>query len=304
MTSLSRMGGCSALIAAATLTGLLAGCANASSGAVRTTAHAGDLGPVAGSRALAVASAQRLLGLLVLPAGSRRLPARPVPPGLSQPGVSVGGPGNFLDQDRLYRLPLTVTHAITFLRAHELPGTVDSGTSGGGNADGVTITAIAFTNRSVPPGINQIDLVETLTPEPGGSSLLRADAQVLWYPPRSAAEYLIATRFRSVRITLTPSDGSKTVQGGQRTIRALVAVLNSMHATPRLIFPCPMEWPLYKLVFAPAAPAQRAVIVQSDSCGTDQVSVGGRPQPELFDTSRLRALVTRLGVQFAPAHGS
>jgi hypothetical protein len=302
MRSPSRMGGCSALIAAATLTGLLAGCASASSGAMLTTAHAGDLGPVAGSRALAVASAQRLLGLLVLPAGSRRLPARPVPQSLSQPGVSIGGPGNFLDRDRLYRLPMTVAHAIAFLRAHEPRGTVNSGTGGGGTSDGVTITAIAFTKRRVSRGINQIVLVETLTPGAAGSSLLRADAQVVWYPPRSAAEYLIAARLRSVRITLTSSDRTDSVQGGQRFIRPLAAVLDSMHATPPLRYPCPTQWLTYKLAFAPAVPAQQAVIVTSESCGADQVSVGGRLQPELFDTGRLTALVTRLHRILRGAH--
>ena len=310
MTSPSRMGGRSALIATAALTGLLAGCATTVSGGVRTTAQTADHSPVAGSRALAVASAQRLLGMLVLPARSRRLPARPVPRGLEQRGLTIAGPGNLLDQERLYRLPMTVSDAIAYLSAHKPRGTVGSDTSGGGNSGGVIITAIAFRQRRVPPGINQINLVETLVPGPGSSSLLRADALVVWYPPRSAAEYLTANRFRSVRITLTRYDvphstqSTQIVQGGQHLIQPLAAMLDSMHATPALDMPCPMPRLQYKLAFAPAVPAQKSVIVTSGLCGEDQVSVGGRLQPELSDPGGLSALVTRLVHQYAPPPAS
>jgi hypothetical protein len=302
MRSPSSGGWSAALIAAATLAGLLAGCAGASNGAVLTAAHPRNLGPVAGSRGLAAASARRLLGLLTLPAGSQQLPARPVPRALEQPGLYSGGPGNFFDQDRFYRLPMAVTEAIAFLRVHVPQGTVSSSSSGAASSDGVTITAIAATQRRVPAGIDQINLVETLTPGPVGSSLLRADAQVVWYPPRSAAEYLIASRFRSVRITVTGSTRTTTVTGGQQLIRPLAAVLDSMHATPSLLLPCPIGGSGYELAFAPAVRAQRAVVVQNGPCNADTVSVDGRPQPELFDTGRLSALVTRLLAEHTPAH--
>ncbi len=303
MRSRSRVGRCAALIAAATLSGLMAGCAGASDGGVLTAARSRNLGPVAGSRGLAAASARRLLGVLVLPAESQQLPARPAPRGLEQPGVYFGGPGDFFDEDRFYRLPMTVAAAIAFLRAHMPRGTVGSGTSGTANSGGVTITAIAITQRHVPAGIDEINLVETLAPRPGGSSLLRADAQVVWYPPRSAAEYLIAVRFRSVRITVTGSTGTTaTLTGGKQLIRPLAAVLDSMHATPPLLFPCPLGRSSYKLAFAPAVRAQRAVVVHNGPCNADTLSVGGRAQPELFDTGRLSALVTRLLREHAPAH--
>lgn len=37
----------------------------------------------------------------------------------------------------------------------------------------------------------------------GGDTLIRADASVSWFPPRSVAEQLTAARFRSVTVTAT-----------------------------------------------------------------------------------------------------
>jgi hypothetical protein len=269
--------------------------------ATRVTSRRAQLGPLPGSRALAAASAWRLLDSLGLPAGSRRMPVRPVPPGLDQPGVGFFGPGIVVDVYRLYRLPMTVADAIAFLQAHVPAGTVSSGGTGAASGSGVSETAIAVFQRHVPAGIDEIGLVETLVAGPGGSALLRADAQVLWYPPRSAAEYLVAARFRSVRIIVRSvlvmvggNTGTADVTGGQRLIRPLVAVLDSMHATPPPDYPCASGSQYYTLLFAPAVPQQRAVVVESGSCGVDLVSVGGRPQPELSDTGRPGALVDRL----------
>lgn len=288
---------CAALLAAATVAALLAGCGTTVAPATVTAAHHVrdvDQGPKAGSRALASASARRLLDSLVLPAGSRDIPQRPVPAGLEQPGVGAGGPGILLDVYRLYRLRMTVADAIDFLKAHRPAGTADAGFSGGGGGPGLTITAIADVLRHVPAGIDCIYLVETLVPEARGASALRADAQVTWYPPRSAAEYLIASRFRSVSISTTSAGAGASITGGQRFIRPLVAALDLMHATPPLDWPCTSGTYSYRLVFAPAVPGQGTVVVASGNCSVDTVSVEGRAQPDLAETSRLAALVKRL----------
>jgi hypothetical protein len=290
------MRGCAALATAAALAGILTACGSAPGKASLTTARRTEQsGPVAGSRALAQASARRLLGLLVLPAGSRPFTARKLPQGIDQPGESFGGPGVFLDVDRLYRLPMTMTAALTFLSAHRPRGTVPSNASGE-SADGATVLskAVAVTQPRVPPGIEGIHLVTTVAPGPGGTSLLRADAQVTWYPPRSRAEHLIAARFRLVRITMSRLTGTATsVQGGQRLIRPLVTLINSLQATPPILAPCPSGTADYELVFEPAVPAQAAVTISSGGCGVDSVSVGRRPQPDLVGSAALTGLVSR-----------
>jgi hypothetical protein len=246
--------------------------------ATPVTSRQAQLGPLPGSRVLAVASAWRLLDSLGLPAGSRRMPVWPVPPGLGQPGVGFFGPGIVVDVYRLYRLPITVADAIAFLRAHVPAGTVSSGGTGAASGSGVTDTAIAVFQRHVPAGIDEIGLAETLVAGPGGSALLRSVRIIV----------------RSVLFMVGGNTGTADVTGGQRLIRPLVAVLDSMHATPPPDYPCASGSQYYTLLFAPAVPQQRAVVVESGSCGADLVSVGGRPQPELSDTGRLGALVDRL----------
>jgi hypothetical protein len=71
--------------------------------------------PVAGTRAEAEAEARRLLGGLARPAGTRRLPQRPVPGAVSQPGENFG---TGLDVYRLFRVPLSMQAAEQFVWAH------------------------------------------------------------------------------------------------------------------------------------------------------------------------------------------
>ena len=303
MSSRPGMRGCAALVTAAALAGILGGCGVP--GRARLTAvhrSQAQRGPVAGSRALALASARRLIGLLVLPAGTRPFAARKLPPGIDQPGVSVGGPGVFLDVDRLYRLPMTMNAAITFLGAHRPRGTVPSNFSGQ-SAVGANVlsTAIAVTQPRVPPGIEGIHLITTVAPGPHGTSLLRADAQVTWYPARSRAEYLVAARFRLVRITTSGPAGKASLEGGQRLIGPLVAAIDSLHATPPILAPCPGGTANYELAFAPAVAAQAAVIISSGPCDVDSVTVGGRPQPDLADSGTLSGLLTKLLREYSRA---
>ncbi len=293
MSRLSK--GWAALLAAVAVAASVTACGGPTAiGTLTVAHHPRELGPVAGSRALAQANARRLLDSLALPAGSRPLAQRPVPAGLDQPGVSGGGPGILLDVSRLYRLPMTVAEAIGFLESHRPAGTSGADFSGAGTGGGVTTTAIADVQRHVPAGIDVIYLIETLVPEPGGASALRADAEVTWFPPRSAAEFLVAVRFRSVSISLTSVSGGARIVGGQRYIRPLVAVLDSMPATPPLDFPCASGIGSFRLTFTPAVPGQGMVVVASGNCNADTVTVGGRAQPDLADMGPLGALVTRL----------
>ncbi len=61
-----------------------------------------------------------------------------------------------------------------------------------------------FAPRSLPAGLYQATLATVIAGRPAGGSYLRADAQVAWYPPRSAAEYVTASQYRSVTVTRPP----------------------------------------------------------------------------------------------------
>src|SRR6202167_3126774 len=142
--------------------------------------------PAAGTTAGAEAEARHLLAELVLPGGARRLPGRPVPAAVSQPGQELG---TGLDLYRVFRLPMSMDAAEQFVQAH-LPAELTSRGTGWGSDGGTPafdVLAADVAPRAVPPGIDVAQLVYTIAPDAGGGSLLRADAQVIIFPARSAA---------------------------------------------------------------------------------------------------------------------
>jgi hypothetical protein len=123
---------------------------------------------------------------------------------------------------------------------------------------------------------------------------------VVWYPPRSAAEHLSASAFRSVTVTViqnTPGSSgqhvSKTIT--QRTVIAkLIAVIDGLPAAPVYAVPCPLM-DTYSLRFSPARQHGAVVTVASLSCVADSVTVGGADQPGLWDSpAQLQPLAVRL----------
>jgi hypothetical protein len=277
-----------ALLAAGLLAALSAGCGGAAATSANVTAahHPRELGTPGGSRASALASARRVLDSLVLPAQARVDRTRPVPAGLAEPGANSGCPGVPLDVHRLYRLPVTANDAVHFLSAHRPRGFAVSSVSGG--------LTIGDSEMRVPAGIDCLFLVETLLPQAGGKSIVRVDVSMNFYPPRPAAEYLVASRFRSVSISPDNLGGGASIMGGQRFIRPLVAVLDSMPATPVPEFFCPLAVGPYRLVFSPAVRGQGTVVVAGAACEVASVTIGGRVQLDLNEVDPLEALVNRL----------
>src|SRR6202034_4034648 len=117
--------------------------------------------PAAGTTAEAEAEARHLLAELVLPGGARRLPGRPVPAAVSQPGQDLG-PG--LDLYRIFRLPMSMDAAQQYLRAHLPAGLTSSGTGWGsdGGKPAYDVLAADVAPRAVPPGIYAAQLVYTI----------------------------------------------------------------------------------------------------------------------------------------------
>jgi hypothetical protein len=133
--------------------------------------------------------------------GARRLPQTPLPPSLTAPAYGYAGGSASLDQYQLSVLAQPVGTAAALLAARVPPGMGDGGTDGGG-----TTQDVSFLARSVPAGIASAQLVLTIAPASSGGSLLRADAQVIWYPPRSAAEYIDPARYHLMSLTVTIFD--------------------------------------------------------------------------------------------------
>jgi len=245
-------------------------------------------GPAAGTRAESVRLARRLLSLLVLPRGTRRLPSQPVPIGLSQSVAGGLAATTTIDRYRLYSLPLSVARASTFFATHVPAGMTTEGTGQSGEGGGVTALLVTDTPVRLPAGISAVDLTDTIVPGPPGRALLRADVQVIWFPARSAAEHLVAADFRAVRIDAwiygTAVRHIRSTFTATPVIARLARLLNVLPASPGGLVNCPMIWATYQLTFKAAAGHPDAVF-NADNCLTVPVSVGGAKEPDLYDGS-------------------
>jgi hypothetical protein len=257
-------------------------------------------GPPAGSRAEAAVLARQLLARLRLPPGARRLPSEPLPPSLSEPAVEYAGGSASLDQHRLFALTQPMATAAASLAAQVPPGLGESGTGSGSGPDGITMQEVDYQPRSVPAGIANAQLVLTIAPASSGGSLLRADAQVIWYPPRSAAEYIDPARYHVLSLVVTifgrhPHTVRKVVTS-QAFIARLAETLDRSQAEPTATVVCPADFEDYQLSFSVSGSSHPTVTVRANEtgCGGAQVAVNGQSQPSLADYGAVGALVRQV----------
>jgi hypothetical protein len=289
------------LVVAVAAVACLAGCGST---AYRTAAASGPGGgrtrthdaratsepgvPASGTTAEAQAEARHLLDVLVLPPGARRLPQTPVPSAVSAPAQNLG---TGFDRYRIFSLPVSMGSAQQFVQAHPPAGLTSGGTGWGSDGDGpqyyeVTADVAA---HAVPAGIYSAQLVYTIAPDPDGGSLLRADAQIIIYPARSAAEYLDPASIRSVTVSHTAPDPVSRTITSRPEIARLARLVDSEHAFPLgLVFSCPAEFPpSYQLTFTPVSASRPTVVVDPGNCLGDGVLAGGKRQPALMDDGLL-----------------
>jgi hypothetical protein len=141
----------------------------------------------------------------------------------------------------------------------------------------------------------------------GSGSLLRADAQVIWYPSRTAAEYIDPGRYHVLAITVTLYDPKlhtvHRVVTSQQVIARLAEALDRSQAEPPLDLNCPLEFATYRLALSVSANLRPAVVVSAARwpCGGTGVTVNGQPQPALADGGAAVALADQaLGINPQP----
>jgi hypothetical protein len=289
------------VVAAVAVVACLAGCGST---AYRTAAASGPGGgrtrthdaraasepgvPASGTTAEAQAEARHLLDVLVLPPGARRLPQKPVPSAVSAPGQNLG---TGFDRYRIFSLPVSMGAAQQFVQAHLPAGLTSGGTGWGSDGDGPEYYEVTadVAPRAVPAGLYTAQLVYTIAPDPDGGSLLRADAQIIIYPARSAAEYLDPAGIRSVTVSHTAPDPVSRTITSRPEIARLARLVDSEHAFPLgLVFSCPAEFPpSYQLTFTPVSASRPTVVIDPANCMGDGVFADGVRQPELVDTGLL-----------------
>ena len=188
------------------------------------------------SRSAALTLARQMLSRLVVPAGSQAAHPSPVPPPLSV--SSAGGVGPYtveLHRFVLVREPAAAVHS--FLLAHVPAGMSWAGDGlAPGTTNTVTVLSVAYRPRALASGLTNAELGTAAMPAAGRDTLLRADASVSCFAPRSVAEQLTAASFGSVTVTATEFiPQSRTVTRtvtSPAVIGRLVALVNSLPATP------------------------------------------------------------------------
>jgi hypothetical protein len=263
--------------------------------------------PPAGSRAEAAALAASLLSRLPLPAGARRLPPTPVPASVSEPASQYADGATSLDEHELFAVAQPLDALAAAAAARVPAGLSEDGTGYASGPGGVTMREVDYQPQSVPAGIYSAQLVLTMAPA-GSGSLLRADAQVTWYPPRSSAEYIDPGRFHVLTITVTLfGQRVRTVRKvvtSQALIARLAEALDRSRAEPPVTFSCPLIFATYQLALS-VSPDRPPVVVISATrwpCGGSRITVDGKPQPPLADDGAVVAVADQaLGFTPQPA---
>jgi hypothetical protein len=109
---------------------------------------------------------------------------------------------------------------------------------------------------------------------------------VVWYPSRTAAEYLRAGAIRSARIRANfryPTRHFVKVITSGRAIGRLAALLNGMRAAEiSPMMSCPENFSDYRVTFTGRIGRPR-IAVDAGECFRDYVRVNGLRQPALWD---------------------
>jgi hypothetical protein len=252
--------------------------------------------------------ASSLLSRLIVPPGARRI-SSVVP--LLRWGGSRPASTDLVEVSRFWSVAMPVSRVQDFLRTHpparlSLPGSVTGDGPGGtmiwdwygGGAVGIAVGSTLTVQRP-GPGIYQAQ-VEFEVASAGSGAQLRADSIVLWYPNRSAAEYLPTARYHAVTVTATiviPRLHTVTrTFTSAAVIARLASTLNQAHATPAgMVFHCPQEIASFELAFRTTPGARPGLIANDSGCVSVGVTVNGTPQPALM-TSFAGAAAQLLGV--------
>ncbi|HKD88498.1 MAG TPA: hypothetical protein VKB62_08220 [Streptosporangiaceae bacterium] len=284
---------------------VLAGCAGVSAGSAGRSGPAGTEGPTraddipasvassapaAGNRAEGDALARQLLSRLTLPPGARRLAAAPA-------SMSPGGSADSwaTDLHREFLLPVPEAAAISFQRAHLPAGLQPDGTGGVTSYGPPEVHEYDWSQRTLPRGIASIELTEELAPD-RGSTLVRFDAEVTWYPARPAADFANQATVSSVTVLATEFTGNQARSlvrkiSSRPEIGMLVRLFNSLPGAARPLFCVPGS--SYQLHIA--MPGGRRLQVQAGRCSADVVTATGHARFVLWDPGhRLAALVASL----------
>jgi hypothetical protein len=242
-----------------------------------------------------------LLARLRLPGGVRQV-AWPAQPGRLPQPVLPYWPTDAVTAQALYRAGASMGSVWWFLTGHVPAGMRPRWPGNVGNGSDRYVLDVPV---HLPQGIAQANLEVVIIPR-GGGSLIRAEVQVVWYPPRSAAEYIYPGRYRSVTVTvpkLSDAGGDATVTrtfASRAVVAELAALVNRLPGMLPIGFSCPAMragFPPspYRVVFTPRSRRWPTIAAAPVGCWDGGIVVGKNRQPALdFSRDKIMPVVLSL----------
>jgi hypothetical protein len=237
-------------------------------------------GPAEGSPAEANQFARKLLARIRPPAGSRLV---------TSPSAELAGPAvswqldPMTDVGAVWRVPLPVDGAATYFKRDPPAGLMLLPSADNSQITGIVnenvSDALDFGHRPVPTGIWGAQVVLTMLSDGPAATFVRADVQVVWYPPRSRAEYIGGLHV----MTISGPQGSRTFTS-PAVIARMAGLLNALPTAQGTS--CSGQNVAYDLAFAVkrgAAPWTVATV--GPSCPGVGMTVDNQDQPTLADPS-------------------
>ncbi len=249
------------------------------------------------ARTDALAEAERLIGLVRVPTGSVLATSAPVPV-LRQPAQVPESP-YLLGVHRWWHVPLSPSDALASFQAHPPAGLRLRGSGSAGRWGTTTMRYLIFEGRPTHDYDAPTLLVEVAGE--GQASAVRADAQVVWVPPRSAAEE-VPPSVRQVALIAYRGNPSQvlahvTLSGAEA--RQLVRIANDLPRDNRGSHGCTLDTG-FRMRMAFPTFVGPLVFTVWPACGSVLVSANGISQPTLLIRPPLTDMLTRgLGIKTA-----
>jgi hypothetical protein len=295
---LNLVHGLPAVLAAVTLATAGCGAARQAGSAHAPSAHtpsasAAHAGGPSGSRSLAEQTSRQLWGHLVLPPDARPFRSRPLPRLIRNATEALSG-RHVVARHEVFAVSRPSAWVYRYILRHLRTGLTPGDAGNSGSSDSFA----TWSPKPLPTGLEDA-LLEVSVISAGQDALVRADTQVMWYPPRSQAEYVDATRFSAVRLgsqLLNPRPHTvHRVITSRAAIARLARSLNVLHAGQGLTFTCLASDADYWMTFVPATASQPKITVAPEAnCMSVYMWVGGKRQPSLVGGEATVMLIKRL----------
>jgi hypothetical protein len=280
------------LLAAVVVLGLAAALSGKTPAPTSASAYPGERAAESPNRIAAEADAGKLLSRLVLPAGSNRSATQPVgsSPHLSQPAQVPGTP-KLIDRAGWWTVPGSPQAVLEAVAQHPPAGSRVFEESSEIQRGVELSRSIELSWPPVAGVLASRALLLTAAAEPGGTTGLRADAQVVWIVPRPASEQIPA---RARVLEVDYSGGGEPARHltvlRHRAVRRIAVLIDGLPIVqPSYPHSCPAEQgdPRTVTVTFTAAPGGRALAEAvtaeppGNGCGSMGLEVYGKPRPAL-----------------------